>query len=259
MQFGWMRKFVQVAQESRKEYLRQSASLKLANHLHTSASCFTVQRGPFQGILLSDEGWNEWTFMPKVLGSYESELHESFSVVLDRGYSTILNIGAAEGYYAVGLAKKLPETTIHAFEKDEERRSLCRTNAAINEVADRIHVSGLCDGDRLRSYDLRDDCFILCDIEGAEKHLLNPQEIPGLQEADILVELHDNDRTASKTLGETLFDRFSDTHHVVPITTRRRYPSDFEELGILDWDEKEIALSEHRTLRNGWFFLTSKS
>jgi hypothetical protein len=247
-----------VAQESRKEYLRQSASCKLADHLDTSSS-FMVRRGPFQGIQLSEDGWNEWTFMPKVLGSYESELHRSFSFVLRRGYSTILNIGAAEGYYAVGLAKKLPDATIYAFEKDDERRSILEKNVAMNGVTDRIYIAGLCDRDRLQSSDLDTDCFVLCDIEGAEKHLLDPEEIPGLRRVDILVELHDNDPTASETIGETMHDRFGDTHQIIPITTRARYPSRYEELEILEWDEKEIALSEHRTLRNGWVFLKSKN
>jgi len=258
MQSKWVRKLAHLAQESRREYLRQSASRKLANRLRSETSTYIVQRGPFQGIELSEEGWDEWTFVPKVLGSYESELHISFNFVLSRGYSKILNIGAAEGYYAVGLAKKLPDTTIYAFEKDEKRRSICQRNAVTNNVDNRIHIDGYCGKDRLQSFGLDSECFVLCDIEGVERDLLDPDKVAGLREADILVEIHDNAENVENTLGEEMYDRFSNTHQVIPITKRSRDVEGYEELEFLEWDEKEIALSEHRTLRNGWMFLKSR-
>ena len=255
MRLGWVRKLAHLVQESRRAYLRQSASRKLADQLRSTRATFIVRRGPFQGIELTEEGCDTWTFMPKVLGSYECELHVSFRYVLDRSYSKILNIGAAEGYYAVGLAKNIPAATVYAYEQDERRRSICRKNATINDVSDRVHTRGVCDSSELQSVELDSDSFVLCDIEGAERHLLDPEKVTGLQSADILLELHDNDRGATDTLGEEIYKRFNATHQVIPITKRPRYPDEYTEIQALEWDERPVALSEHRFLRNGWIFL----
>jgi len=40
----------------------------------------------------------------KLLGFYEQPLQPYIEQVIQTGYPTIINIGCAEGYYAVGLA-----------------------------------------------------------------------------------------------------------------------------------------------------------
>lgn len=50
---------------------------------------------------------------------------------------------------------------------------------------------------------------MICDIEGAECELLDPDKAPGLLQADILVESHEcNDAS----LTETLQQRFASAH-----------------------------------------------
>src|SRR5215207_138666 len=68
------------------------------------ANGLSVRRGPFAGMRYPREAVAATTVVPKLLGSFELELHPVLDEVLDRGCSTILNIGSAEGYYAVGLA-----------------------------------------------------------------------------------------------------------------------------------------------------------
>jgi hypothetical protein len=53
--------------------------------------------------------------------------------------------------------------------------------------------------------------LILCDIEGAEEHLLDPSTSPELIHMDILVEAHDGLKT---NISKTLKNRFSTTHHI---------------------------------------------
>ena len=51
-----------------------------------------------------------------LIGTWELELMELVSKLLDNKPSKVFCIGAAEGYYAVGFATKLPKSKIYAFE-----------------------------------------------------------------------------------------------------------------------------------------------
>ena len=50
-----------------------------------------------------------------LIGTWELELNEQISKLLDTKPTKIYCIGAAEGYYAVGFATKLPACNVYAF------------------------------------------------------------------------------------------------------------------------------------------------
>jgi len=56
--------------------------------------------GPFAGLEYVDEAAGS-EYGPKLLGTYELELHHIIERIIDLAYPTIINIGAGEGYYAV--------------------------------------------------------------------------------------------------------------------------------------------------------------
>jgi hypothetical protein len=74
-----------------------------------------IQSGPFKGMHFTTRsvsaGWS-----PKLLGCYEEEVQPLLERVLNRGYRQIVNIGAAEGYYAVGLALRIPDAEVWVFD-----------------------------------------------------------------------------------------------------------------------------------------------
>src|SRR5262249_28235334 len=80
-----------------------------------------------------------------LLGTAELELHGAIEELVERSYRTVLNLGAADGYYAVGLARRLPSARVVAFETVGELRDIAARSAAANRVADRVHVTGHCD------------------------------------------------------------------------------------------------------------------
>jgi hypothetical protein len=41
-------------------------------------------------------------------GCYEHELHGEIEQLVTRGFDAVLNIGCGEGYYAIGLARRMP-------------------------------------------------------------------------------------------------------------------------------------------------------
>ena len=66
-----------------------------------------VFSGPFKGMQFIDESF-ENAFIPKILGIYERELHPAVEAAIALTPRLVVDIGTAEGYYAVGIARRLP-------------------------------------------------------------------------------------------------------------------------------------------------------
>jgi len=62
------------------------------------------------------------TNIPKLLGCYEAELHPVFAKWQAVPFRQVVNVGAAEGYYAVGCARLWPEAQVIAFETNPGRK-----------------------------------------------------------------------------------------------------------------------------------------
>ena len=78
---------------------------------------YTVQSGPFQGMLLSAMCSAEH-IGPYLLGTYEYELHNWYERFKRGHYNQILDVGAKFGYYAVGIARSHLHTPVIAFDPD---------------------------------------------------------------------------------------------------------------------------------------------
>ena len=84
-----------------------------------------VHTGPFRGMRYIHHAVHVQSsaYCPKLLGTYEQELHSVVdSLRTQRPYQRVINIGAGEGYYAVGLALHLPQSRLTAFEADPDSR-----------------------------------------------------------------------------------------------------------------------------------------
>lgn len=71
-----------------------------------------------------------------------------------QGLRTVINVGCAEGYYAIGMARAMPDSHIYAYDIDEEAQCLCRKMAKLNSVAERVTIRGGCDCAELNSLPL---------------------------------------------------------------------------------------------------------
>lgn len=176
-----------------------------------------------------------------IVGSYEEEVHDVINNVICAAPTRVINIGAAHGYYAVGLALKIANATIIAFEAVEEPywRQLAEL-ARINGVSDKIIQRGLCTAEELARVCLPKS-FILCDCEGGKEDILKPLEIPALKSCKILVELHEFYRP---NLVGTLVDRFRDSHEIRIIEEVRRIPSRYRILKKLPRYCRSVAIEE---------------
>lgn len=210
-----------------------------------------VQAGPFAGLAYPSPEAAGSELAPKLIGSYEREIHGFVEAALQRSPTRVVNVGGGEGYYAVGLALRLPETEVHVFEGDEAGRSLCAALAEVNGVSDRVLVHGFCrpeDLERLTS----EPALVVCDVEGAERELLDPQAVPGLRGCEIIAELHSID--GFDTVRE-ITSRFRPTHHVKIVRFHRRPARAASHLTTLSRVERRVGMDERRRRGLTWIHL----
>jgi hypothetical protein len=222
-----------------------------------------VVAGPFRGMQFELSPLSGRHLLGYLLGSQELELHDAINQIAAGGYRTVLNIGAADGYYAVGLAMRLPQARVEAFEGLEGYRLVIERTARANGVSNRVGLNGFCTIDTLRTAleAAMGPALVVMDIEGGEVDLLDLLAIPELARADILVETHDAFVTG---VTETLMGRFAATHEIACYAARPRVLSDFSP-GFLPWFRRwfpDLAvelMNERRTGLQRWLLLTAKA
>jgi hypothetical protein len=215
-----------------------------------------IQDGPFAGMLYLDEAAGS-ELVPKLIGSYEAEIHNRIVELShpDRDVR-IVNIGCAEGYYAVGMALLIPSASIYAFDIHPVAQERCGQLAQINGVADRVQVKGECTATSLNSI-LRAGDILICDCEGCEFAVLDPQQAPVLKTTHMIVELHDSDHL-ELNITPSLLARFRDSHEIELCSVKRRRDSDWRAVQFLNPSQRRIAIDEGRTLGQQWALMRAK-
>jgi len=166
----------------------------------------TVQSGPFKGLELKS-----MNIQPvHLMGVYEQPLHSTIEAIIEHGYDHIVNIGCAVGYYAIGMARRMSGTHIHAYDIDEVALGECKKAADVNGVSDRLTFGSEFRGEDFANID-SENTLVFMDIEGGERELLNPVKFPALGSIDILVEVHD---CFDPTTTELIRSRFMGTHDI---------------------------------------------
>lgn len=228
-------------------------------HLVRARNDARVRQGPFQGMRYADRACGS-AYIPKILGIYERELNTCVEQAVSLRLPLIVDVGSAEGYYAVGMALRNPEARVIAFEMEPDSRDALRRTVELNDAAARVDVRGKCEPEDLRAA-LADAerALVICDAEGYEDVLLRPQKIPALARTWLLVETHE---FVSVRITERVAARFRETHEVRRITQEPRHRSDFpyRTLGTallpgryLDW-----AVDEWRPETMSWLWMEPK-
>jgi hypothetical protein len=200
-----------------------------------------VQGGPFAGLQLPTSG--SWGNLgPLLVGCYEEELHGVVEELIAGRPQVIVSVGSAEGYYAIGLARRLPDATVYAFDIDEEAQRLTRHTARLNGVDARVHIAGECTSETLAQL-VTPETLLVVDCEGCELELLRPDRAPSLRAATMLVEMHDIDdpETSSKLLAG-----FRPTHKIRIVQATERAHTTYAALDGLAQPDRIIAVEELR-------------
>lgn len=218
-----------------------------------------VWAGPFAGMRYVGYSVGS-AYIPKLAGSYERDLTEAIEAIIASQPPLIVDVGAAEGYYAVGLARRLPSSRIVAFEAEQEGRAAIVEMARLNDVADRVETLGYCQPEDLRKVlGGEAEAVVIMDVEGYEQVLLDPDAIPELCKAAFLVELHE---MFVADIVETIRRRFEQTHDMELIWEQDRTAADFPWstplTRVLPGKYAARALSEMRAMRMCWYFARPK-
>ena len=215
----------------------------------------SVMQGPLVGMNFLAQS-AEGCHIAKLLGCYEQPLQPFIEAAIEANYQTILNIGCAEGYYAVGMARRMPNTQVLAFDLNHTAQQVCAILAKKTSVSDRVKVGALFKPEDFETY-RNQKVLVLCDIEGAEKDLLNPDNAPALKGMDIIVESHE---CLLPGITQTLIDRFKSTHQITLVHDNgqrqlKELPNWFNNLAHLD---QLLATWEWRSGATPWLVMMAK-
>ena len=219
----------------------------------------TVQDGPFAGMTLTSESsWDaHGDKTAKLLGFYEEEIYPSIEDAIAAEPDVAINVGCAEGFYAIGLARRLPNSRVIASDIDSRAQEVCANCASANFVAARVQVVGGLDAAGLNELiGPAAKPFVFMDCEGAEMELLDPVIAPNLVRTRFLVELHD---FANDAITPVLTGRFSATHDLTFISEGPRDPNRSPILARINSLDRWLAVCENRPQQMSWLYAVPKS
>lgn len=191
-----------------------------------------VLSGPFRGVCYGKKAVGS-VLAPKIFGTYEKELWPIWDEIIKTEPSSIVDVGAAEGYYAVGFSVRMRNCKVIAFETTAEGRQQIRNNARKNRCLTNMKILGKCTAKSLKEAVLRyAPKFMIMDVEGAEKNLLTDPSIKLLKKTNLIVELHP---WIVKNIKTFLWRKFKKTHQLSSIRTKPRSYFDIPKTKPLDW------------------------
>jgi hypothetical protein len=221
---------------------------------------FEVLNGPFKGLAYPSGRAFGSAIVPKLLGSYERELHAIVESLFLNSYEAIIDVGCAEGYYAVGFAIRHSAPKYFAFDSDPTAIDLCRRMAIANFVEHKFVFGNFCDSGVLCSIAGNKRCLIVCDCEGFEKELFSRDAVKMLGSSDILVETHD---CFDIEISTELRRRFELTHEISAVRSvddiDKALEYDYTELSQYSLLERKQLLSEGRCAIMQWLYLKPKN
>jgi hypothetical protein len=214
----------------------------------------TVGYGPFKGLKLCPNSW--WGSKDRatmLLGIYEKEVLDSI-VNLPIKYNTFIDLGAADGYYGIGvLVNNIFERTI-CYELSAHGREVIKNNASLNNVSTRIDIKGVANKkfySEIPSSTL-ESSVLLIDIEGAEFELFDQQTFVALNKSIIIMELHEwLFEDGNEKLARLRRDSVS-THSITELRMSSRDLSIFPELKKFSDNDRWLICSEGRAQLMCW-------
>lgn len=218
-----------------------------------------VQSGLFKGLSLDGESnISQGPLAMKLFGLYEKVVFDKIAECAPFG--DIVNLGAADGYFSLGLLKAGMGQRSICFEITESGRAAVRRNAQRNGLADRVVVLGAADAQlatRLAEVDFKvERALVLCDIEGAEFTVLSRDVLQALGGATLIVELHDRIHSGKPDQRDALIANLpANCRHKVIKTI----PPDWAgitDIEALSDNDRALVLSEGRRAIGEWLVVT---
>lgn len=210
-----------------------------------------ILQGPFKGMRYLPCSAGS-AIVAKYVGTYEKELWNVIET-LSVEHDVLIDVGSAEGYYAVGLTMRLNLQRTHCFDVDPRANRLLARIADLNGVREKMVIHQGCSVKELESA-LSEGAapLLVMDCEGYEEDYLNPLAVPSLAKAVIIVEVHEKERPG---ITQRLEERFKKTHAIRRIAGVSRSFQDLPPDTLLDQSDAEFATDERRQGAMEWFVM----
>ncbi|MCZ8277271.1 MAG: hypothetical protein O9313_02925 [Acetobacteraceae bacterium] len=230
----------------RNETIRQRQeriSLEVFDMLHG-----TVRYGPFTGLKLDREAW--WGCLDlgsQCLGLYELEILSFLAQVKFGQFATFIDIGAADGYYAIGMLKTQKIRKAICFEQSELGRETIAKNWRRNDSKGILEIFAEANPETICALPRADlsGALVMVDIEGAEFDVLVEKTLSVLKSCTIVIEIHnwidDFSTRYSAFLQEA--SKYFEIEIFKPI---ERPTSSIKELADFTDDNRLLLVSERR-------------
>ena len=231
----------------RRSYLSKHIS-NIFNH--------KVHYGPFKGLVLGKTLWGTTDRASMILGLYEQEVLNSI-VRLPKKYKFFIDLGAADGYYAIGVLKNQFFSKSFCFEMSEKGRQIIQENAELNHVEKDITIHGVATKDfyKLIPNINLSHSVMLVDIEGAEFDLFDYECLKTFRKSIIFIELHESLVKNGLNKKNKLIENAKHFFKVSELTTTARDLSCFQELKDLNDNDRWLICSEGRDKLMTWLRL----
>lgn len=218
-----------------------------------------IKYGVFQGQRLGlNEWWGRYDIAPMLLGTYEMHVQNKLKALAQKD-ALFVDIGAADGFYAVGAVSSGLYARAVCFEISSTGREMIKKNCVANNVENLVKIRGEVNKEELIGEINKwlGRVVILCDIEGGEFVLFNTELLQELCECSVIIELHDfsEDRSREKDLCR-LAEKYFHIEYVKELPVD---PSSIPELSVYDNESRLLSLSEGRPFIMNWLLLNPKS
>tara|TARA_S200000501_G_scaffold364459_1_gene396687 strand:+ start:72 stop:887 length:816 start_codon:yes stop_codon:yes gene_type:complete len=214
-----------------------------------------VAGGPFKGLIIDDSHRRKLNIL---LGNFESDVQAILFEKAKSGFHrTFINIGGADGFYALGLLKTGFFSNVIVYETIKKYRDNIIRNEKNNNLTG-LQVFGHCDQEELNLIIKKHkNPLILCDIEGGEFELFSKDIISQLSKSTLIIEIHlFNDSDVNKY--KELKNQFANTHLIREIDQRYIQTKELETLKHLKDLDILMLLNENRRIRGLWLLLEPK-
>ena len=222
-----------------------------------------IINGPFKGMIISENSfWQMTDFSSIILGFYERQVLD-FVVekCIELEKPLFINIGAADGFFAIGLIKNGFVNEAICFELTSKGRQTIKRNCVKNEIENSaLKIFGRADIDFYKNLpSCSKNTIVLIDVEGFEFELLTNEALEFLKDSTIIVELHTHFLLEGELKLTNLIKRASSYFSVNFINSGARDPHSIKELFDFNENDKWLLCSEGRAVSMKWLVLNPSS
>ena len=221
---------------------------------HAKINDFTVKNGLFKNLKINkDISWGKADIASKVYGLYENNIQK---VLEEIKKPILIDIGAADGFFAIGCIYSGISKHCYAFEQSNLGRSALSKTAELNKVSENITIKGGVNSQNFLSLLPQDIDFskaiVLCDIEGEEYSFFTDNILKKLEKSHIIIEIHN---THNKNNEIKLMKRIKSKFNVTIITGSENDYSRLPEIQLLNDIDRNLIACEGRSYIGKWWYL----